>query len=48
MECHADYVIGGVSVKMEDSFGQLCLKRLRLGQQTVVENPRLRSIQKVW
>ena len=39
LESHTGYIVGSISLKPEDSFGQLGLKRLELGQQTVVENP---------
>ena len=44
------YVIAGFLWKAKDSFHQLSLETLELGlgQQAVVENPRLSSVEKTW
>ena len=38
LESHTGYIYGSVSMKAEDTFGQLGMKRLELHQQAVVEN----------
>ena len=41
-------VVGSVSVEAEDSFGQLSLKGLQLGQQPIVKDPRLGPVEEAW